>query len=94
MYSRAFLLPAFMLMLVVITIAAYIPGLHGPFLFDDFANLPSLGANGPIRDWPAFWRYITSGTADPTGRPLSPVSYTHLRAHETRDRIAVAGWGL
>jgi tetratricopeptide (TPR) repeat protein len=54
---------------------AYSPGLHGGFLFDDFANLPTLGATGPIDNWAAFWRYITSGTADPTGRPLTLLTF-------------------
>jgi tetratricopeptide (TPR) repeat protein len=51
------------------------PGLRGVFLFDDFANLPTLGAYGPVDNWPAFWRYITSGIADPTGRPLALLSF-------------------
>ncbi|WP_237711790.1 tetratricopeptide repeat protein [Rhodanobacter sp. 115] len=59
---------------------AYAPGLHGGFLFDDFANLPVLGATGPIDHWATFWRYITSGTADPTGRPLTLLSFL-LDAH-------------
>lgn len=54
---------------------AYAPGLHGGFLFDDFANLPALGATGPVDHWPTFWRYITSGAADPTGRPLTLLSF-------------------
>jgi len=54
---------------------AYAPGLHGGFLFDDFANLPALGADGPIYTWAIFWRYITAGTADPTGRPLTLLSF-------------------
>lgn len=56
------------------------PGLHGGFLFDDFANLPALGATGPIDNWPTFWRYLTSGTADPTGRPLTLLTFL-LDAH-------------
>lgn len=54
---------------------AYRPGLAGGFLFDDFINLPALGSGGTIDNWPAFWRYITSGFADPTGRPLSMLSF-------------------
>lgn len=60
---------------------AYAPGLHGGFLFDDFANLPPLGATGPVDHWPTFWRYITSGEADPTGRPLTLLSFL-LDAHD------------
>ena len=66
------------LLLVVLVLAtgwAYALGLHGTFLFDDFANLPALGATGPVDTWPTFWRYITSGTADPTGRPLTLLTF-------------------
>jgi protein O-mannosyl-transferase len=65
---------------MLITWLAYAPGLHGSFLFDDFANLPALGNAGPINNWPAFWRYTTSGTADPTGRPLTLLTFL-LDAH-------------
>lgn len=64
-----------MLLLLVLAWSAHASGLHGSFLFDDFANLPSLGEMGPIDNWPAFWRYITSGTADPTGRPLTLLTF-------------------
>jgi hypothetical protein len=57
------------------TMTVYWVGLEGDFLFDDFANLPALGASGPIDTWPTFWRYITSGTADPTGRPLTLLTF-------------------
>lgn len=53
----------------------YIPGLGGTFHFDDFANLPILGAMGPIDNWAAFWRYITAGHADPTGRPIALLTF-------------------
>lgn len=53
----------------------YHPGLTGDFLFDDFGNLPALGATGPVDHWATFWRYITSGTADPTGRPLTLLTF-------------------
>ena len=54
---------------------AWRPGLAGGFLFDDFVNMPALGGMGTIDNAQAFWRYITSGTADPTGRPLSLLSF-------------------
>ena len=54
---------------------AYRPGLTGDFLFDDFGNLPVLGATGPVTHWVTFWRYITSGAADPTGRPLPLLTF-------------------
>src|SRR4051812_24632122 len=65
--------------LLALTLAAtwwvYRPGLTGVFLFDDYANLPALGAYGPIDDTTTFLRYITSGHADPTGRPLALLSF-------------------
>lgn len=66
---------AWLLAIVLVAIAAYRPGLHGGFLFDDFANLPALGSTGAVDNWPTFWRYITSGTADPTGRPLTLLTF-------------------
>ena len=54
---------------------AYRPGLAGDFLFDDFANLPSLGATGPINNNAALLRYLTSSESDPTGRPLALASF-------------------
>src|SRR5690348_18139659 len=60
---------------VLLAALAYDQGLHGGFLFDDFANLPSLGATGPITRWDTFFRYVTSGTADPTGRPIALLSF-------------------
>lgn len=62
-------------LLTIIAVLAYLPGLDGDFLFDDFANLPALGAFGPVDNATTFWRYITSGTADPTGRPLALLSF-------------------
>ena len=54
---------------------AYAPGIHGDFLFDDYANLPALGAYGPVNSWQSFLRYITSGNADLTGRPIALLSF-------------------
>ena len=61
--------------LMLLVWLVYFPGLAGSFLFDDFVNLDALGKTGQVNNWPAFWRYITSGSADPTGRPLSLLSF-------------------
>lgn len=61
--------------LLALAFLAYAPGLDGGFLFDDFVNLNALGATGPVDDWPTFWRYLSSGSADPTGRPVAMLSF-------------------
>jgi protein O-mannosyl-transferase len=58
-----------------LTWIAYRPGLTGPFLFDDYANLPTLGEGGPVNNAASFARYITSGAADPTGRPVALATF-------------------
>jgi hypothetical protein len=72
--SRTLTLSLFCAVLLIAWLA-YRPGLHGDFLFDDYANLPALGAFGPVDNAATFWRYITSGSADPTGRPLALLSF-------------------
>lgn len=66
------------LALVVIllsTATAYFPGLHGGFLFDDYVNLNALGRYGGVHDLETLLFYLTSGTADPTGRPVAMASF-------------------
>lgn len=75
MTRRIWPLPVAGTVLLLAAAWCYHPGLSGGFLFDDYANLPSLGASGPIDNAPAFWRYITSGIADPTGRPLTLLTF-------------------
>jgi protein O-mannosyl-transferase len=67
--------------LLGLTWIAYRPGLAGPFLFDDYANLPTLGEGGAVTDAASFARYITSGAADPTGRPVALATFL-LDAHD------------
>src|SRR5690606_37841984 len=61
-------------MLAVVAVA-YWPGLSGAFLFDDFINLDALGRYGGVRDFKTFLYFLTSGTADPTGRPVAQLSF-------------------
>lgn len=72
---RRFLHPVLHALLIALTVLVYANGLRGGFLFDDFVNLPSLGASGPIRDTDSFLRFVTSGTADPLGRPVALISF-------------------
>ena len=58
-----------------LVVLCYLPGLRGDFLFDDFANLPALGMEGRIHDAASLARYLSSGKADPTGRPLAMLSF-------------------
>jgi len=64
----------------LLALAAYRPGLSGDFLFDDYGNLPILGKFGAVTHWSTFWCYITAGIADPTGRPLTLLTFL-LDAH-------------
>lgn len=61
--------------LLLVAAWAYHRGLGGGFLFDDFVNLDALGATGRVDNAAVFWRYITSGNADPTGRPVAMLSF-------------------
>ena len=81
MRYRSAIAPLLLCTLLLLGWLAYAPGLHGDFLFDDFGNLPVLGSSGPVDNWPTFWRYITSGSADPTGRPLTLLTFL-IDAHD------------
>lgn len=59
----------------LVLLLIYRPGLSGGFLFDDFANLPALGRYGPVVDFNGLLRYLTSGIADPSGRPVAMLSF-------------------
>jgi len=81
MTPRSYLRLALLAALLLVAWLAYRPGLSGGFVFDDFANLPALGETGPIDNAATFARYITSGTADPIGRPLAMASFL-IDAHD------------
>lgn len=63
------------LLTAVLAGGAYWPGLAGDFLFDDYVNLNALGRYGGVHDWPTLLYYLTSGIADPTGRPVAMLSF-------------------
>jgi len=74
--SRQSLICGFALYAVTgLCLAIYWPGLSGPFLFDDFANLESLGDNNQINDFHSVVQFVVSGFSGPTGRPISLLSF-------------------
>ncbi|WP_440998174.1 hypothetical protein [Arhodomonas sp. SL1] len=75
-HSRDYIVfSAVALCLGLLVLLAYRPGLQGPFLFDDFASLSTLGATGEIDTLAELRRYLASGTAGPTGRPFALLSF-------------------
>ncbi len=70
-----FVYPGAWLMLFVVAVLAYWPGLSGPFMLDDFGSLARLGDFNGVRDWETFKAFVFGGTAGPTGRPLSLLSF-------------------
>lgn len=61
--------------MLVLAWLVYSPGLDGPFLFDDYANLPALGYYGRVDNMESLVSYLTSGIAGPTGRPFALLSF-------------------
>jgi len=61
--------------LLLTAIIAYLPGLDGPFLFDDFGAISELGSRGGVKDWATFKAFVFGGHAGPTGRPLALLSF-------------------
>ena len=62
-------------MVLLATTIVYWPALQGPFVFDDFTLLGSLGNFGGVRDWDTFKAFVLGGPAGPTGRPLAMLSF-------------------
>ncbi len=63
------------LLLLLVAVFAYWPGLSGPFLFDDFGTLADLGDLGGVKDWFTFKAYVFGGFTGPTGRPLALLTF-------------------
>ena len=61
--------------LLILTFLIYQPGLNGDFLFDDFPSLSALGLQGEVNNWYAFNIFVFGGSAGPTGRPISLLTF-------------------
>ena len=62
-------------LLALACVMIYWPGLSGPFLFDDFANLDALGQYNGVRDWQTFKLFVLGNASGPTGRPIAMLSF-------------------
>jgi len=68
--------PALLFCILAITVACYLPGLAGHFIFDDGANIrlnPYLKIDS--LDFISLWQAAFSGSAGLLGRPISMVSF-------------------
>ncbi len=59
----------------LVAVAAYWPGLSGPFVLDDFGSIAALGDRGGVVDWETFKAFVFGGATGPTGRPISLLSF-------------------
>lgn len=62
--------------IAVLTGVVYLPGLSGPFVFDDYVNI----VNTPLKEMQGHWwaglrQAALGGSAGPLGRPLSTASF-------------------
>ncbi|HRI56918.1 MAG TPA: hypothetical protein PK170_07460, partial [Anaerolineae bacterium] len=73
--SARVLIAGLALALAVLGLWTFAPALSGDFLFDDYANLATLGSHGGVRDLESLLLYLSSGIADATGRPVAVASF-------------------
>lgn len=68
--------PVTLFCILALTVACYLPGLTGHFIFDDGANIrinPFLKIDR--LDFPTLWQAASSGGASPLSRPISMASF-------------------
>lgn len=76
------------LILVVITVLLYWPGLGGAFYYDDYSNLNRLSDITNLRQ---FVEFIFSGNAGPLGRPISLLTFALQSAYWPGDGAYLIG---
>lgn len=68
--------PLFILAAAIIVTAAYLPGLNGPFVFDDHVHLVSNSAVAPeVLNFSTLRRAAQANETDPLRRPLASISF-------------------
>ncbi|TGN39976.1 tetratricopeptide repeat protein [Marinobacter confluentis] len=73
--SQLLLIAFCWVVILVLGYFVYSPALSGPFLFDDYGNLKSLGLYGGVTDWETFKSFVFGGFSGPTGRPISLLTF-------------------
>ncbi len=63
------------IIILLVTIALYWPGLNSPFIFDDMPNLNPIGKYSDLGTWRDMILFILQGDSGPTGRPVSLASF-------------------
>ena len=74
-FPHSYLPACALIFLLALTYAIYLPGLKGGFLFDDYANLNSMGDYGGVVDYETFKNFVFNGFSGPLGRPVSLASF-------------------
>jgi len=72
---KQLLVVALWYLLLIAAYLVYQPGINDRFYFDDYANLPALGATGEVDNLDKLKIYLQSNSSGPTGRPLSVLSF-------------------
>lgn len=62
-------------LILILTVLVYSPGLKGGFIFDDVPNLGQMNQYGDMHHWDNIQKFVSSGTAGPTGRPVSLLTF-------------------
>lgn len=72
--------------ILLVTALVYLPGLQGPFVFDDYNNvLNNPALLGKLSGGESLWRVMLSGQAGPLSRPLSMLSFAANNWHTGLD---------
>jgi tetratricopeptide (TPR) repeat protein len=61
--------------ILLLTVLAYFPGLHGGFLFDDLSNLGEMAQYGDMHQWENAQKFVMNGIGGPTGRPIALLTF-------------------
>jgi len=62
-------------LILILTVLVYSPGLKGGFIFDDLPNLGQINQYGDMHHWDNIQKFVSNGTAGPTGRPVSLLTF-------------------